>query len=318
MKTIQSNLILFSVLISLSKFNFSHTYLLPDIAVSETENHIVINIPNVRLYVYKEKIYDIDYPIAVGKGLSQTPVGNYQIGVRAHNPTWYIPLSIQKERKQKGLEDVKKILPGADNPLGPLFIRFGESELGLGIHGTNVPSSVPGIRSHGCIRMKNEDIIQLDKKIKKGDFVSITYQLYALNLDDNNQLWFQKYPNPYKLEDQNLQQIKTTLNLWEQETGQLIDKVKLSQALKKSQPKPICLTCTQKFPKISGKLQSIAWTEGKIEIRATEYSRTMDKMKIDEFLFNPMIKLPQSIWEPKPQKTVDDLSNSIEKIDNLL
>lgn len=46
---------------------------------------------------------------------------------------------------------------------GPYFIRVripGVS--GIGIHGTNAPSSVPGRRSHGCIRMHNEDI----KKVK--------------------------------------------------------------------------------------------------------------------------------------------------------
>lgn len=46
---------------------------------------------------------------------------------------------------------------------GPYFIRVripGVS--GIGIHGTNAPSSVPGRHSHGCIRMHNEDI----KKVK--------------------------------------------------------------------------------------------------------------------------------------------------------
>ncbi|MBN3860373.1 L,D-transpeptidase family protein [Neisseriaceae bacterium PsAf] len=263
------------------------------------------------LYVYKEGNYDSDYPIAVGKGLNQTPMGDYQIGVRAHNPTWYIPASIQKERKQKGLADIKTIPPGPNNPLGPLFIRFGEDKLGLGIHGTNAPNSVPGVRSHGCVRMKNEDITQLDKKIKRGDFVSVTYQLYALNIDENKQLWFQKYQNPYKLEDKDLQQIKTTLALWEQETGQSINSQKLNQLFKKAQTKPSCLTCTQKNPKIKGKLQSIAWTESKTEIRTPEYSRTIDELIIEEFLFNPMIKLPQKIWEPKLPKTEDTLNESI-------
>ncbi|MBN3860372.1 hypothetical protein GKC56_07655 [Neisseriaceae bacterium PsAf] len=56
MKIVQSNLILVSILVALNNIGFASTHLLPDVAVSETENHIVINVPNVRLYVYPLRI----------------------------------------------------------------------------------------------------------------------------------------------------------------------------------------------------------------------------------------------------------------------
>lgn len=48
---------------------------------------------------------------------------------------------------------------------GPRYIRF---RPGLGIHGTCAPGSIGGRRSHGCVRLKNENILDLVKYAKKG------------------------------------------------------------------------------------------------------------------------------------------------------
>ena len=59
--------------------------------------------------------------------------------------------------RQSGKNVETAVPPGPGNPLGPVFIRFGDPALGLGMHGTNVPSSVPGFRSHGCVRLRSPD-----------------------------------------------------------------------------------------------------------------------------------------------------------------
>jgi len=38
----------------------------------------------------------------------------------------------------------------------------------VGIHGTNEPNLIPGRPSHGCIRMKNKDILHLNRLMKPG------------------------------------------------------------------------------------------------------------------------------------------------------
>jgi lipoprotein-anchoring transpeptidase ErfK/SrfK len=39
----------------------------------------------------------------------------------------------------------------------------------VGIHGTNQPELLPGRVSHGCIRMRNEDIVELGRSMPIGD-----------------------------------------------------------------------------------------------------------------------------------------------------
>ena len=44
----------------------------------------------------------------------------------------------------------------------------------VGVHGTNEPGLIPGRISHGCVRMKNADILKLNKLIKVGTPITIT------------------------------------------------------------------------------------------------------------------------------------------------
>lgn len=57
---------------------------------------------------------------------------------------------------------------------GPLFIRLSTPGFkGIGIHGTHDPATVPGRETHGCIRMKNDDLVKLSKFVDKGTVVVI-------------------------------------------------------------------------------------------------------------------------------------------------
>lgn len=52
---------------------------------------------------------------------------------------------------------------------GPRFIRLDTPVTGsIGIHGTCAPWSIGGRRSHGCIRIKNEDILELSELVEPG------------------------------------------------------------------------------------------------------------------------------------------------------
>lgn len=97
------------------------------------------------------KVYDV----AVGADVSPSPTGEYQVVQRLENPTYY----------KSGVV----IGPGAQNPLGPRWI--GLNVKGFGIHGTNRPDSIGKSASHGCIRLRNEDIKDLFARVQVGDRV---------------------------------------------------------------------------------------------------------------------------------------------------
>jgi L,D-transpeptidase ErfK/SrfK len=83
------------------------------------------------------------YPVAVGKRATPTPLGNYSI-----------------------IE--KKMNPGG--PFGARWMRFYG---GMGIHGTNNPSSIGKAVSHGCVRMYNSAAIDLYSKVSVGTPVRV-------------------------------------------------------------------------------------------------------------------------------------------------
>ena len=157
----------------------AQTIPVPDVAPAAAGYQVVINIPQQRLFLFKDGSLKKVYPVGVGKAMSQTNIGEHKIGAKAFNPTWHIPLSIQKERG----DGVKSVPPGPKNPLGPVFVRLGNPKLGLGIHGTSNPASVPGVVSHGCVRMKSPDALEFAKTIHTGSPATVSYERLALNQD---------------------------------------------------------------------------------------------------------------------------------------
>lgn len=84
------------------------------------------------------------YPIAVGKMLTQTPIGEFVIVNREPDP---------------------------GGPYGAMWLSL--SKYGYGIHGTNNPSSIGKSVSKGCIRMYNQDVLQLARIVPNGTRVII-------------------------------------------------------------------------------------------------------------------------------------------------
>ena len=177
---------------------------LPDFSPVATGQHVVINIPQMRLFLYENGQLKNVYPVAVGKNRTRTPLGNYNIGSKAYNPTWTIPASIRRERAASGLPEISSIPPGPSNPLGPVFVRLGPPRLGLGIHGTSNPASVPGVVSHGCVRMKSPDALEFAKTIHTGSPATVSYERIALNQDDAGNLWLAVFRDPYKTKHRGL------------------------------------------------------------------------------------------------------------------
>lgn len=240
---------------------------IPDVAPVNYGQHVIINIPQQRLFLYNDGILEKVYPVAVGKAMTQTNLGEHIIGSKSFDPTWHIPKSIQAQLKN----GKTTVPPGPDNPLGPVFVRLGNPKLGLGIHGTNAPSSVPGVRSHGCVRMKSEQALDFAHTISSGSPATVSYEMAALNVDETNKLWLAVFTDPYNKKNLNIATLKKAIQAWAKDNDTTIASSTVDKIIKRKSGKPICLNCKGKAT-IKGNLQSLAWKNGSIKFTAPKSS----------------------------------------------
>ncbi len=155
---------------------------------------LIINLPEKKLYHFSNGRLLKTYGVAVGKPSTETPMGNYNILYKTKAPSWYVPVSIQKEMAAKGQTVRTVVPPGPGNPLGNWWMAIGS---GIGIHSTNAPASIGYSVSHGCIRMKPKSAEDLFKKVKVKTPVKIIYQPIKIGVDNNNNVYLEAYPNMY-------------------------------------------------------------------------------------------------------------------------
>lgn len=231
----------------------------PDVSPTSRGQYVVINIPQQRLFLYQNGALQKVYPVAVGKAVTQTNLGEHKIGGKAFDPTWHIPKSIQAELK----DGRTTVPPGPENPLGPVFVRLGNPKLGLGIHGTNAPSSVPGVRSHGCVRMKSEQAMDFANTINTGADAIVSYEMATLNVDGKNQLWLTAYKDPYSKNNLNVDALKKSIQAWASDNKITISDARVNAILKARKAVPVCISCSPKTKNVvSGSLMSVAWNSG--------------------------------------------------------
>ena len=65
--------------------------------------------------------------------------------------------------------------PGAQNPMGAraMYLYEGNKDTLYRIHGTNQPEYIGSANSSGCIRLTNEDVIDLYNRVKVGTTVVV-------------------------------------------------------------------------------------------------------------------------------------------------
>lgn len=137
---------------------------------------LVLNLPEMRIYYYPkprkgERPKVVTFPVGIGRQDWQTPLGKTSISEKKKNPTWTPPASIKAEHAANG-DPLPDVVPaGPDNPLGTRALRLAiPSYL---IHGTNKPYGVGMRVSHGCVRMRQEDIEALFDLVSEGETVRI-------------------------------------------------------------------------------------------------------------------------------------------------
>ena len=98
-------------------------------------------------------------------------VGIGRVGNMAEWPKWTPTADIHKR-----IEGLPASVPGGvDNPLGAraLYLYQGNRDTLFRIHGTNQPEYIGASISSGCIRMTNEDVIDLYSRVKQGTVVVV-------------------------------------------------------------------------------------------------------------------------------------------------
>lgn len=130
-----------------------------------TPGTIVIDTNAKFLYLVQDGQTALRYGVGVGKeGFSWR--GTETITRKAEWPGWTPPAAMIAREKKKG-----RILPahmpgGPENPLGARALYLGSTL--YRIHGTNAPWTIGQAVSSGCIRMRNEDVIDLYQRVKVG------------------------------------------------------------------------------------------------------------------------------------------------------
>ena len=133
-------------------------------AAPAAKRQIIISIADRQLAVIDHGQVLKTYPIAVGARGTPSPDGDFVIINHAKDPVYR--------------HGDKEIAPGKDNPLGTRWM--GLSLKGYGIHGTNVQSSVGKAVSHGCFRMRKQDVEELYTLVQVGDTVMVRRERDAM------------------------------------------------------------------------------------------------------------------------------------------
>jgi lipoprotein-anchoring transpeptidase ErfK/SrfK len=129
---------------------------------------IVVRTNERHLYLILDEGHAMRYPVGVGRAGKQW-AGTTQIDGKYRNPAWSPPREVRHDKP--GMPDV---IPGGSprNPMGVAAMTLAGGE--YAIHGTNVPGSVGGFVSYGCIRMLNADISDLYSRVSIGTTVVVT------------------------------------------------------------------------------------------------------------------------------------------------
>ena len=123
--------------------------------------YIVVNRPAFKLTVYDHLRPKKTYPVAVGQVGLETPAGLYHVQNKAVNPDWHVPNSAWAG------DLAGKVIKGTD-PENPIKARWLGIFNGAGIHGTDEVYSIGHAASHGCIRMRIPDVIEVYDEVPVG------------------------------------------------------------------------------------------------------------------------------------------------------
>jgi len=134
-------------------------------ARAQAPMEIVVNIPAGRLDVLQGGERIRSYPVSVGTAGHATPTGEAGIQRMVWNPSWTPPES-------EWARDEEPAAPGPNNPMGRVKMHLFRDYY---VHGTPARNErhLGRPASHGCIRMRNADVMELAQLVLKADGVPV-------------------------------------------------------------------------------------------------------------------------------------------------
>jgi lipoprotein-anchoring transpeptidase ErfK/SrfK len=136
----------------------------------EQPGTIIIDTTQNFLFVVEDGGRARRYGVGTGKPGFEW-AGTHKVTRKAEWPDWRPPSEMIARERQKG-----RILPaympgGPENPLGARALYLGSTL--YRIHGTNQPWTIGQAVSSGCIRMRNEDVVELYERTSVGTKVVV-------------------------------------------------------------------------------------------------------------------------------------------------
>ena len=132
----------------------------------EAPGTVVVDTPNYYLYLVEPGGKAMRYGIGVGRP-GFTWAGTHAVTGKKEWPDWVPP----KEMLERQPYLPHFMSGGPDNPLGARAIYIGSTL--YRIHGSNEPWTIGHQVSSGCIRLRNEDVIDLYSRVKVGTTVEV-------------------------------------------------------------------------------------------------------------------------------------------------
>lgn len=135
-------------------------------AQAQAPLELVVNIPAGRLDVLQAGERIRSYPVSVGAPRFATPTGEAAVRRMVWNPSWTPPES-------EWARDEKPAAPGWANPMGRVKMHLFDDYY---VHGTPAANErhLGRPASHGCIRMRNSDVMELAQLVLRSDGAPVT------------------------------------------------------------------------------------------------------------------------------------------------
>ena len=153
-----------------------------------SENYeIVLNVAAKKVTLYNNGQAVKEYPVGVGTSFTPTPLGEFKIVRKIHNPGWLNPYR------------QSQITPPSDSgPIGRYWLGFAMNKKNqeFGLHGTGDLNSVGKASTHGCIRLYPQDIKELFSLVMIGTTVHVIYNPVEVQ-EYENKLFVRAHPDIY-------------------------------------------------------------------------------------------------------------------------
>lgn len=142
-----------------------------EVPPTKPEPYLLLSLSQRRVYLVDEAAGGRGggYPVAIGRKKYPTPTGRFQINEMVKDPDF-----VRFDFENPKAKDKGRIPPGPNNPLGLRWIGFAhEHGWAIGFHGTNKTDVLGQAVSHGCVRMRNSDIVEVFDRVKLGATVVV-------------------------------------------------------------------------------------------------------------------------------------------------